>query len=279
MMINFNGKIVCEEDFNINYNNRFFLYGDGFFETIRVFNGEPIFWNDHYFRIIGSACMLRIPIPSYLNSKYLYNDIIKLLKENKLSNKSCRLRIIFFRDSGGYYMPKNETFSYVMSTELLEKDIYTNNKEGYKVDLFNQYKLGTSELNNLKSTNRLINILSSIYTEENMLNDSIIINEKNNIVEFSSGNLFLVLNNQIITPPLDSGCINGIIRKKILNFNSFMGLSILEKNIKTSDLYNADELFSTNVISGVKIITYLKEKKYSKKYSSLLNDKLNLLFS
>ena len=43
MMINFNGKIVCKEDFNINYNNRFFLYGDGFFETIRVFNGEPIF--------------------------------------------------------------------------------------------------------------------------------------------------------------------------------------------------------------------------------------------
>ena len=75
-------------------------------------------------------------------------------------------------------MPKNETFSYVISTELLEKDIYINNKEGYKVDLFNQYKLGTSELNNLKSTNRLINILSSIYTKENMLNDSIIINEK-----------------------------------------------------------------------------------------------------
>ena len=234
MMINFNGKIVCEEDFNINYNNRFFLYGDGFFETIRVFKGEPIFWNDHYFRIIGSACMLRIPIPSYFNSKYLHNDIIKLLKANKLSNKSCRLRIIFFRDSEGYYMPKNETFSYVISTELLEKDIYINNKEGYKVDLFNQYKLGTSELNNLKSTNRLINILSSIYKEENMLNDSIIINEKNNIVEFSSGNLFLVLNNQIITPPLDSGCINGIIRKKILSFNSFKSLSILEN---TSTLF------------------------------------------
>ena len=176
-------------------------------------------------------------------------------------------------------MPKNETFSYVISTELLEKGIYINNKEGYKVDLFNQYKLGTSELNNLKSTNRLINILSSIYTKENMLNDSIIINEKNNIVEFSSGNLFLVLNNQIITPPLDSGCINGIIRKKILSFNSFKSLNIFEKNIKTSDLYNADELFSTNVISGVKIITCLKEKKYSKKYSSLLNDKLNKLFS
>ena len=62
-------------------------------------------------------------------------------------------------------MPKKETFSYVISTELLEKDIYINNKEGYKVDLFNQYKLGTSELNNLKSTNRLINILSSIYSE------------------------------------------------------------------------------------------------------------------
>ena len=70
-----------------------------------------------------------------------------------------------------------------------------------------------------------------------------------------------------------------LLEKKILSFNSFKSLNIFEKNIKTSDLYNADELFSTNVISGVKIITYLKEKKYSKKYSSLLNDKLNTLFS
>ena len=53
-MINFNGDIIPENDFFIDHNNRYLTYGDGFFETIKIINGKPKFWNDHYFRIVGS---------------------------------------------------------------------------------------------------------------------------------------------------------------------------------------------------------------------------------
>ena len=274
-MICFNGKIVNENDFKLSYNNRYFIYGDGFFETIKVKKGQLVYWNDHYFRIMGSLCMLRMPIPSYFNSDFLRHNILTLLKSNQLDGKSSRIRIIFFRNSDGFYLPKNKDFSYVISSEPLDSDLYCFNEKGLKVDVFNQYKLGTCELNNLKTTNRIINVLASIYTKENSLDDSIILNEKNNIVEFTSGNLFLILDGQLITPPLSSGCINGIIRKKILGFNNFLNFKIIEKDIKKNDLINAEELFSTNVISGLSWVSSLRDKKYNNKYTNLIIEKIN----
>ena len=276
-MICFNGKIVNENDFKLSYNNRYFIYGDGFFETIKVKKGQLVYWNDHYFRIMGSLCMLRMPIPSYFNSDFLRHNILTLLKSNQLDGKSSRIRIIFFRNSDGFYLPKNMDFSYVISSEPLDSDLYCFNKKGLKVDIFNQYKLGTCELNNLKTTNRIINVLASIYTKDNSLDDSIILNEKNNIVEFTSGNLFLILDGYIITPPLRSGCINGIIRKKILSFNDFLNFKIIEKDIKKNDLINAEELFSTNVISGLSWVYSLRDKKYNNKYTNLIIEKINSL--
>jgi len=276
-MICFNGEIVNENDFKIGYNNRYFLYGDGFFETIKVIKGKPIYWSDHYFRIMGSLCMLRMPIPSYFNAEFLHQKIQELLKSNQLDGESSRIRIIFFRNSDGFYLPKNKDFSYVISSEKLDSDLYSFNKKGLKVDVYNQYKLGTCELNNLKTTNRIINVLASIYTKDNSLDDSIILNEKNNIVEFTSGNLFLILENKIITPSLNSGCINGVVRKKIISLNKFLDFEIIEKDVKKSDLINAEELFSTNVMSGLKWVSSLRDKKYNSKYSNLILEKINSL--
>ena len=239
--------------------------------------GKPIYWHDHYFRIMGSLCMLRMPIPSYFNADFLYQNIQKLLKSNQLDGESSRIRIIFFRNSDGFYLPKNKDFSYVISSEKLDSDLYCFNEKGLKVDVYNQYKLGTCELNNLKTTNRIINVLASIYTKDNLLDDSIILNEKNNIVEFTSGNLFLILENKIITPSLNSGCVNGVVRKKILSLNHFLDFEVIEKDVKKSDLINAEELFSTNVISGLKWVSSLRDKKYNSKYSNLILEKINSL--
>ena len=276
-MVNFNGDIINEKEFYITHNNRYLLYGDGFFETIKILNGKPKFWNDHYFRIMGSLCMLRMPIPSYFNSTFILKNIDNLLISNNLLNTSCRLRILFFRNSKGLYLPKSNDFSFVITTDQINGNEYIINNAGLKVGLFNQYKLGTCELNNLKSTNRMINVLASIYYNENDLDDSILMNEKNNIVEFTSGNLFLILEGKIITPPLNSGCINGILRKKIIEFEVLFNMKIEEHVVKIKDLFNAQELCATNVIFGIKWISSFKNKSYDNHYSSLILEKINKL--
>ena len=276
-MICFNGKILEESHFKINYNNRYFLYGDGFFETIKILKGKPVFWDDHYFRIMGSLCMLRMNIPSYFNSEYLYNNIQKLLDVNKSCSDSSRIRILFYRDSDGFYLPDTQSFSFIISVKPLDSELYSFNKKGISVDVFNQYKLNSCELNSLKTTNRVLNVLASIYSKENFLDDVIILNDQNNIVEFTSGNIFLILNNQLITPPLKSGCINGIIRRKILSFKNFLDLEIIEKDVKKVDLFNAKELFFTNVIFGLKWVSNFREISYKESYSKLILKKINTL--
>ena len=74
-MICLNGKILEEEKFSINFNNRFFLYGDGFFETIKYAASKVLFWEEHYFRLMGSLCMLRFDIPSFFNEEFFLNQI------------------------------------------------------------------------------------------------------------------------------------------------------------------------------------------------------------
>ena len=72
--------------------------------------------------------------------------------------------------------------------------------------------------------------------------------------------IYLILDGKIITPPLESGCINGILRKKIIELESLFNMKIEESNIKTKDLYNAQELFSTNVIYGISGFQILETK-------------------
>ena len=277
-MICFNGKILEEEKFSINYNNRFFLYGDGFFETIKYVPGKVLFWEQHYFRLMGSLCMLRFDIPSFFNEEFLLNQINITLEANNLQKSSARIKILFFRESKGFYKPSENKLAYIISCEPIIHEKYSINDKGLKVDIFNEYKLGKNALNNIKSSNRLPNVLATFYNEDNQLDDCIFINESNNIVESISGNIFIVLNNHIITPTLKSGCINGVMRKYLLQQKNICGLSILEKDIITSDILNAEELFFTNVMSCVSWVYSFRDKLYDNNYSKKIINEINNLF-
>ena len=138
------------------------------------------------------------------------------------------------------------------------------------IDIFKDYKLGLNSLNNIKTSNKIVNVLSSFYNEDRNIDDCLFVNEKNNIVESSSGNLFILLENKLITPPLHSGCINGVMRKFLLNKKNINGLKIIEDNISLSDLFNADEIFFTNVISCISWVKKFRNKEYSNVLSKKL---------
>ena len=278
-MICFNGKILDNKEFSINYNNRYFLYGDGFFETIKYSFGKPLFWEEHYFRIMGSLCMLRFDIPSYFNENFFLNQINLTLEANDLKKTSVRIKILFFRESRGLYKPSENQLSYIISCESLKKEKYCIDKKGLIVDVFNEYKLASHALNNIKSSNRLVNVLATFYNEDHQLDDCIFVNHLNNIVESISGNIFVVLDDQIITPTLQSGCIDGVMRKYLLKQKYICGLNILEKEINTSDLLNAKEIFFTNVIKCVSWVYSFRGKIYQNKISKGIIKEINNLFN
>jgi branched-chain amino acid aminotransferase len=258
-MINFNGKLIAKNQFSLPYNNRAFNYGDALFETLKLQDNKIFFLEDHYFRLMASMRMLRMEIPNDFTLSYFETQILKTVAANNFID-NVRIRLQVYRKEGGLYLPKTNTINYLI--EVVDLKIKSNNK--YKIDLFKDYYVFSGLLSTLKTTNRIINVLSSIYASENNLDSCVLLNEKKNIVEVNQGNLFLVKEQQIFTPSITEGCIKGIMRKKIIEvFQKNNQFELIETEISPFDLQKADALFITNSIIDIQAVYMYKKKVYN----------------
>ena len=273
-MVNYNGNIISETEISIAY-NRSFLYGDGIFETVKIVNGKILFFEDHYFRLMAAMRIMRMEIPMTFTMEYLEQQILETARVSQ-SDAAARARLTVYREQGGLYLPQSKEVSFVITAESIQIAKYVNNTNTYEVDLYKDFFVPTHLLSTLKTTSKQINITGSIYAAENGLQSCLLLNEHKNIVEALSGNLFMVTGNQIVTPPLSDGCLNGIMRKQII--------SLLEKDteylfnvhsISPFDLQKADELFVTNVVSGVQSVSKYRKKEFQSTVALKLVNKLN----
>jgi branched-chain amino acid aminotransferase len=273
-MINFNGTIVSQ-DTNILTQNRAFLYGDAVFETVKIVNSKILFLEDHYFRLMSSMRIIRMEIPMNFTMEYLEEQILALAK-SKNSLISSRARITVYRNDGGYYLPQNNTVSFLISLVTLDNIAYSVSQNEYVVDLYTDFYVTRQLISSIKTTNKLINITASIFANENGLDNCLLLNDSKSVVEALQGNLFMLKGNTLITPPVSEGCLNGVMRKQILALARKMeNLEVVEEVISPFDLQKADELFITNVIKGVQSITKYRKKEYVTDLAMKLIQKLN----
>ncbi|CAM2905629.1 aminotransferase class IV [Flavobacterium frigoris] len=277
-MINFNGTIVSQ-DSNILTQNRAFLYGDAVFETVKIVNSKILFLEDHYFRLMASMRVVRMEIPMNFTMEYLEGQILSLATNNSLSNSS-RARITVFRNDGGYYLPQINTVSFLIHTIGMEDFLYSFNQEKYEVDLFKDFYVTKQLLSSIKTTNKILNITASIFASENGYDNCLLLNDSKNVVEAIQGNLFMLTGNKLITPPVSEGCLNGVMRKQMLEFaKKMVNLEVVEEAISPFDLQKADELFITNVIKGIQPITKYRKKEFDIVLAKVLLEKLNEVVS
>jgi branched-chain amino acid aminotransferase len=122
----------------------------------------------------------------------------------------------------------------------------------------------------------MINITGSIFANENDLQNCLLLNNEKNVVEALNGNLFMLIGNQLITPSVEDGCLNGIMRKQVLQVaRKIEDVEVLEQPISPFDLQKADELFITNVITGIQPISKYRKKEYKSDLSKMLLEKIN----
>lgn len=273
-MINFNGNIV-ERETNILTQNRAFLYGDALFETVKIVDGKILFLEEHYFRLMASMRIVRMEIPMNFTMEYLEEQILSVVEANSFSD-SARARITVYRNDGGYYLPKNNTISFLINTTALENKAYTFNPASYEVDLYKDFYISKQLLSTVKTINKIINVAASIYADENGLDNCILLNDAKNVVEALQGNIFMLQGNKLITPPVSEGCINGIMRMQIIELaKKIENITVVQEAISPFDLQKADELFLTNVIKGIQPITKYRKKDFSIAFSTLIFEKLN----
>ncbi len=270
-MINFNGNI--QDKAILTAENRSLNYGDALFETCKVTNNRIQFWEDHYFRLMASMRMLRMEIPMHFTLEFLETEIVKLTKT--YSENTFRVKLLVFRNDGGLFTPETNAISYIITATALETTDFTI-KKIYTVDLFKDYYTNSDLLNTLKTTNKLVNVLASIYAQENALDTCLLINEKKQITEGIAANIFMVNKNTITTPPLSSGCLKGIMRKQIIALiQQSEKYTIKEAPISPFDLQKADELFLSNSIVGIQPISNYRKKSFNNRVSEFLLKQLN----
>ena len=273
-MINFNGELVSESD-NLLANNRGFLFGDAVFETLKIVDGKILFLEDHYFRLMSSMRIVRMEIPMNFTLEFIEEQILMLAK-NKECENSARVRFTVFRNSGGYYLPETNNISYLINVKSLATKSYQFNNSKYEVDLFKDFYITKQILSSIKTTNKLVNITGSIFAKENDLQNCLLMNDSKNVIEALNGNIFMLINNQLITPPISEGCLNGVMRKQVLEIaKKIENLEVVEAIISPFDLQKADELFVTNVITGIQPITQYRKKSFETKLAEQLIEKLN----
>jgi branched-chain amino acid aminotransferase len=262
-MINFNGTLVSLEDSKLTIQNRGYKYGDALFETLKVVNGKIFFWEDHYFRLMASMRILRMDIPMNFTMEFLEVEILKTLEANGLLKATARVRLNIDRGEGGKYLPSVEaSVNFNIITESYPYPFYSIEKDQkYEVDLYKDYFMAPGLLSGLKSNNKAIQVIGSIYAKENDLDNCLVLNTAKNVIEALNGNVFLVKGDKIKTPPLEDGCLKGVMRK--------------EASISPFELQKADELFVTNVIKGIVPITQYRKKAYGSNFAQKTVAKLN----
>lgn len=273
-MINYNGTLY-NSDFQLSNANRSFLFGDGIFETMKVVDGKILFIEDHYFRLMASMRIVRMEIPMNFTLEFIESEVLHLVNELSISD-SARVRFTVFRNDGGLYAPETNSISYTVHANRIVDKMYSIAKLNFEVDLYKDNFISKQLLSTLKTTSKIIHVIASVFAKENDLDSCIMMNDSKNVVEAISGNIFMLIDGTLITPPISEGCLNGIMRKQILELAKFFQeVNFKEAVISPFDLQKADELFITNVISGIQPVSKYRKKDYESKFTNELLEKLN----
>lgn len=271
-LVNMNGEVVHGDKPVITLDNRAYHFGDGLFETIRIVDGKPCFVDAHWARMVTGAGLLRIDLPKGLDRTSFERWIIELVQ--RTGHVSGRCRFTLFRDSPGFYRPASNKGSFTIELSPLPDPTYTLNTSGLIVDIWPEMRKPVNELSRHKTLNCQYYVMASLWSKERGLEECMLQNDRGNIIESSSGNLFIVSNGVLYTPSLADGCVGGVMRAQVINLALANGIKVYECALNPQNLLAADELFFTNAISGLQWVGTYRTKRYAHRMSGILTELL-----
>lgn len=256
------------------YNNQFFpaetpiisptsralRYGDGLFETMRMYRGKIINETFHVERLFSGMKLLHFKIPQLFSTKFFLHEINELLKKNG-HTKNARIRLMVFRNEGELFSTGESHPKYLIESWPLPETIELNTN-GLVVNVFPDARKSQDIFSNLKSNNYLHSAMAAIYAKEHQLNDAIILNTSDRICETAIANIFIIKDFQIWTPPLSEGCVAGTMRRFLLEKKSLSKFSFGEKNLSMKEILSANEIFLTNAIHPIRWVKQIGERTY-----------------
>ena len=270
--LNYNGKILPEDKLLISPNNRSFRYGDGFFETMKVINGRIVLDSLHFERLFSSLDTMMFDTPKLLTAAVLKEQVIALAKKNK-HLASGRVRLTVFRGDGGLYDAPDNHPNYLIQTWEMNPANHLLNENGLVIDVFKDSRKACDRFSHLKSNNYLCYVMAALWAKQRKLNDALVLNSHGRITDATIANVFIVNNGILQTPALTEGCVEGTMRRYLLQCVSKEGMRVQEKPITADELAGASEIFLTNAGYGMRWVQSCGNTNYQPQLAPLLHKK------
>jgi aminodeoxychorismate lyase len=254
MTVFLNGQFVAESQAVISVFDRGFLYGDGLFEGIRIFNGRLFRWKQHLERFQRGANFLRIAVP--FSAEALEEFANRLISENQMPNSLLRLTLSRGVGARGY-SPKNaERPTLVMVTYPMAA-VEPSKPPAWRI-FISSFRLPAGEpLARFKNLNKLPQVLARAEADAEGADEALLLNSDGYVVEGSTSNLFWSRNGTVCTPPLPSGILPGVTRAVVMELCGKAGIGTREENIAPEELHKMDGAFLSLSSSGIAEVAFL----------------------
>jgi branched-chain amino acid aminotransferase len=264
-IVNVNGKVFDQEHAVISVFDHGFLYGEGVYETLRTYNGQPFLFDRHMRRLRNSADMLALPVPltdAQIDARF--RETMRAAGLGEAPDREAYIRILVTRGIGEltYDPAACPTPSIVVIVKPNVPPSAEAFARGVRVSLVGVVRNHPGSVNPLIKSNNLLNnalAMQQAFTRGGF--EGVMRNYRGELAECTQSNLFVVKNGVALTPPIDAGLLPGITREFLFEVGAENHITVREQVLHDDDLFGADEAFLTSTTREVVPIVQVDDRK------------------
>jgi branched-chain amino acid aminotransferase len=261
MFVYLNGKILPAKEALVSVFDHGFLYGDGVYETMKVYDGVVFMLDEHLHRLYRSASLIGLTIPS--GADHLKIAVYETLMANSLGN--AYVRVTVSRGPGAIGLDPDfcPAPTVVIITEDFKEYPAAYYKNGISL-IISETRRNLKEAINpqIKSLNFLNNILAKIEAKKKNAYEAVMLNSAGKLTEGTISNIMFYKSNTLCTPSIACGILDGITRGIVLDLARREGLEVKEGAFTKKDMYGAREVFITNTTMEVMPVSKVDDRPY-----------------
>jgi branched-chain amino acid aminotransferase len=255
-LVSHNGRLLPIEQARLSPGQEGLINGWGLFTTLRVFEGKPFAFERHWQRLSRDAERTRVPFS--FDPKKVQADVMEVIRSNQVREGAVRIYIIWNR-TGMWH--SDEAFSEV--DIVITSAALPNYPEVARLDLREHGRHAASPLAGTKVISWLNNVWHAREAKLRGFDEVVLLNERGEVSECTAANVFAVRKGEVLTPPLNSGCLAGITREVLLEIGPKAGVPVREAVLLPEDLYTADEVFISSTNRALLAIGEIAGHKFS----------------
>lgn len=273
-----NGDIIPRKRANMNFNNRAFRFGECLIEEMRSSGIRVPFFKGHFQRLVKGLNILGVKYLSAFDEESLLRSIELLIHRHKAYNNN-KVTLTLWRQDDKELLSVKDQVQYLIEVEELPEKSFTINNKGFNAGIYTDAAKTKTIMSPFVTNNSLFQMMALRFAQDRNLTASLITNVEGNVIEEATSNVFFLNGKTLYTPALSTGCVDGIVRRVIIELAEQLGLIVAETEaLQPSFILEVEEVFLANDIWGVRWVVGYTTKRFRQRRCLDIVDQLNKVF-